>query len=117
MLEGLNDTFKQLGKVGEKLENVGDHLGNEGEQLGIRHIQLGIEKENLKVEMVNSDVVPCFKSKAKENSTNSVSYLDSGAINHICIIENFFHDLITVEAGFVCFRDDSRVDVKRCGTI
>ncbi|WVY95004.1 hypothetical protein V8G54_034092 [Vigna mungo] len=61
-----------------------------------------------KSKVENWDVGPCLKSKAKEISTNSVWYLDTGASNHMCGNRSFFDKLTKVEARFVSFGDDSK---------
>jgi len=50
-------------------------------------------------------------------SDNSVSYLDTGASNHMYGDENFFKELSKVDAGHVSFGDASKVAVKGRGTI
>jgi len=48
---------------------------------------------------------------------NSVWYLDIGASNHMCGDESFFSELTKVEAGLVSCGDDSKMVIKRRGTI
>jgi len=48
---------------------------------------------------------------------NSVWYLDTGASNHMCGDKSFFNELTKVEAGLVSCGDDSKMVIKRRGTI
>ena len=52
-----------------------------------------------------------------ELSDPSLWYLDTGATNHMSGRRNFFCDLDESSSGFVKFGDNSRIQIKGCGTV
>ena len=96
---------------------------DDGEEMGILMIMQNSDAElksgkseaewrsgSMKERRSSDDVSPCCLNSL-------VSYLDTGASNHMCGDESFFNELTRMEARLVSCGDDSKMVIKRCGTI